>query len=257
MNVLNIYNPFGAPVYFVETAASTMDISRQLALTGEVHGTVIMADFQESGRGRVRGRSWEMDRGNLPFTVLLRFPQIEDIPAALTLRTGLAVSYAIEDFAVSLKGSVMVKWPNDIMIDSKKTAGILCEAGGGNVHVGIGINFSQKEFPAHLKDKAASIALAAAGDFSQDDRFNLLEKILVQLYSELTAVQDGNTWKIRLEERLYKNGGQVVFIEGAAGSGREVKGRLTGIGNGGELLIIPDGETAARSFVTGELRCMN
>ena len=269
MTTLKIRNPFNAPVYYEETVASTMDVSRQLASGGEVHGTVITAGFQESGRGRIRDRIWEMERNvNLPFTVLLRYPRIEEIPAALTLRIGLAVSLAIEDFAPSLQGKIEVKWPNDIMIDSKKAVGILCEADDGNVYAGIGINFAQKEFPAHLREKATSIVLAAGRDIAQDERFYLLEKILVRLYVELEsqhalpqtgegyhigAEGGGKDWRARLEQRLYKKNEQVVFMEGAACSGKTVNGRLAGIGGGGELLIVPDGENEALPFISGEL----
>jgi BirA family biotin operon repressor/biotin-[acetyl-CoA-carboxylase] ligase len=231
-----------------------MDLSRRLASDGEPHGTVITADFQEAGRGRGQDRSWQMNRNeNLPFTLLLRYPHSGDIPSALTLRIGLAVSLAVEDFAPSLRGLVMVKWPNDILIGEKKAVGILCEADGGNVHAGIGINVAQKEFPPHLREKATSIALAAGMNIAPDDRFLLLEKILICLFNELEDAKAGESWKNRLEQRLYKNGEQVTFIEGAAGSGMEVKGRLAGIGESGELLITPEGETQSRAFVTGEL----
>jgi BirA family biotin operon repressor/biotin-[acetyl-CoA-carboxylase] ligase len=248
---MKIANPFNAPVYHEESVSSTMDISRSLAAQGSPHGTVVAADFQEAGRGRIHGRAWRMEKElSLPFTVLLRYNRIEDIPAALTLRAGLAVSLAIEDFAPVLHGKVQVKWPNDIIIDAKKAAGILCE-GDGTVHVGIGINFAQKEFPAELREKAVSIALAAKSDYTPEQRFVLLEKILSRLYEELQGAED---WKNRLEERLYKIDEQVLFIEGAAESGKEIRGRLTGIGEGGELLITAEGETEARAFVTGELR---
>jgi len=257
MTSLKICNPFNAPVYYEETVSSTMDVSRNLARENSPHGSVILADFQEAGRGRKQDRRWEMERGaNLSFTILLRFSGLEDIPPALTLRAGLAVCLAIEDFAPSLQGSCLVKWPNDIMIkpirgkDYKKAVGILCEADGGNVHLGIGINTAQKEFPSHLMDKAISIALAADMDISQKERYMLLEKILLRLYDELSAA---NNWKPRLEQKLYKKGEQVLFIEGAAGSGKEIKGLLTGITDIGELLIIPNGEGQARSFITGEL----
>jgi len=262
---LRIRNPFNAPVYYEETVSSTMDVSRKLAREnppcgtpyGAPHGTVILADFQEAGRGRKQERRWEMERGeNLSFTILLKFSGIEDIPPALTLRAGLAVCLAIEDFAPCLKDSCLVKWPNDILIKPlhgesfKKAVGILCEADGGDVHLGIGVNAAQKEFPPHLRDKAVSIALAADRDISQDERYALLEKILSRLYNELSVA---NNWKPRLEQRLYKKDEQVLFIEGAAGSGKEVKGRLAGITDIGELLIVPDGETQARPFITGEL----
>jgi len=255
MTILKISNPFNAPVYHEETVTSTMDISRRLASDGEPHGTVITADFQEAGRGRIRDRNWRMEeKSGLPFTILLRYLRAEEIPSALTLRVGLAVSLAIEDFAPSMKGKVMVKWPNDIMIHSKKVSGILCEADGGTVHIGIGINFSQKEFPASIREKATSIALASGIDLTPVERFSLIEKILARLFDELEEVKlDDEKWKSRLERRLYKKDENVVFIEGAAGSGREVKGRLAGITGSGELLIIPNGEIRPRSFITGEL----
>jgi len=267
MTSLRIRNPFNAPVYCEETVSSTMDVSRKLARENLPHGTVILADFQEAGRGRKQDRRWEMERGaNLSFTILLRFSAIEDIPPALTLRAGLAVCLAIEDFAPCLKGSCLVKWPNDILIKPvrgegfKKAVGILCEADGGNVHLGIGINAAQKEFPSHLREKAISIALAAERDISQDERYALLEKILSRLYSELSAAHNGEeensankNLKMRLEQKLYKKDEQVLFIEGAADSGKEVKGRLAGITESGELLIVPNGEENEKSFVAGEL----
>jgi len=274
MTVLKIRNPFNAPVYHEETVSSTMDISRKLAREDSPHGTVILADFQENGRGRKQNRHWEMKRGeNLSFTILLKFSGIEEIPSALTLRAGLAVSFAIEDFAPCLKGSCFIKWPNDILIKSvrgdknrgdnsgegyKKAVGILCEADGGNVHLGIGINVAQKEFPPHLREKAVSIALAAEKDISQEERYVLLEKILLRLYDELNAAKNteaeiSSRWKPRLEQRLYKKDEQITFIEGAADSGKKVKGKLVGISDIGELLIVPNGEEKARPFITGEL----
>jgi len=258
MTTLKIRNAFNAPVYREETVSSTMDVSHRLASLGEPHGTVIVADFQETGRGRGQDRSWQMNRGeNLPFTLLLRYPRIEDIPPALTLRVGLAVSLAIEDFAPSLFSKVKVKWPNDIMIDDKKNVGILCEADGGNVHAGIGINVAQKTFPAHLREKATSIALASGADIAGEERFILLEKILARLFNEFNEPENSADWKPRLEQRLYKNGEQVVFFEGEADSGKETKGIIAGIGESGELLITPDGKTHPRSFITGELKFFN
>lgn len=253
MRSLAICNPFDAPVFYEETVGSTMDIARVLADRGEAHGTVIAAGFQEAGRGRMRERAWNMEREtSLPFTVLLRYPCIEAIPSALSLRTGLALALAIEDFAPVLAGMVMIKWPNDIMIGEKKAAGILTEASGGLAFIGIGVNVAQTEFPAFLSGKATSVALAAGIPIAHDGRFSLLEKILACLRGEIEG--PAADWQGRLERRLYKRGEAVCFAEGAAGSPRLVEGRLAGIGPLGELLITPNGENCERSFVTGELR---
>ena len=257
MQRLSIDNPFNAPVYHEETVGSTMEVSRHLALRGEVHGTVITADSQEAGRGRIRGRSWSAEKGcTLPFTILLRYPRIEDIPQALTLRAGLAVALAVEEFAPGLAGQVMVKWPNDIMIvnapGAKKLVGILAEADGSVVHIGIGVNVAQRQFPEFLRDKATSISLAENREIAAGERFVLLEKILACLYRELEAAgENGADWKSRIEARLYRKGEQVSFAKGAADSGNIVNGMLAGIGSGGELLIM--GDHGLGAFLTGEL----
>jgi BirA family biotin operon repressor/biotin-[acetyl-CoA-carboxylase] ligase len=269
MKQLNVRNPFNAPVYYEDTVASTMEVSRILARQGEPHGVVITAGSQDSGRGRVRGRSWDVEEGaSLPFTILLRYPRIEDIPAALTLRTGLAAALAIEDFAPALAGKVLIKWPNDIIIlkddaakaqaakaQAAKAAGILTEADGGNVHIGIGVNVAQKRFAGSLGKKAISIALAADREITGEERFVLLEKILMRLHGGLETADGGTDWRERIEARLFKKGEQVSFAEGAADSGKIVTGILSGIGPGGELQITPaggmEGETC--SFIAGEL----
>jgi BirA family biotin operon repressor/biotin-[acetyl-CoA-carboxylase] ligase len=266
-----------------------MDEGRRLAAAGSLHGTAICAGYQEAGRGRIRERPWNMDRGrNLACTVLLRFGAPGDIPPALTLRTGLAVLPAIAGLVPALADRLLVKWPNDIMIripgsaggacreTARKVAGILTEGDGGVIYTGIGVNIAQREFPPAYRDRATSLALAAEtalpggaaahfrGDatpspedaalpepFPPGFSFRLLEGILFHLHAELTG---GNGWRRRLEERLYRRGGEVTFIDGAAGSKNAVRGRLTGIGPGGELLIVPRGEETPRPFITGELQ---
>jgi BirA family biotin operon repressor/biotin-[acetyl-CoA-carboxylase] ligase len=264
MRNLSLANPFGAPVYWAETVSSTMDEARRLAGEGAAHGAVIAADFQEAGRGRIRGRPWLGGAGESLFaTIILRYPGIAAIPRALTLRTGLALAAAIEDFAPALTGRTLVKWPNDIMISSGKAqatgkaAGILTEGDGKTVYIGFGMNVAQTGFPGELARKAVSIAMALAPALVPESRFVLLEKILARLHGELEGPADGppgaGDWRAGLEARLYMRGRPVRFIEGAAGSGRVVEGILTGIGKDGELLIQPPGASEPLAFVTGEL----
>ncbi|MDR2103889.1 MAG: biotin--[acetyl-CoA-carboxylase] ligase, partial [Treponema sp.] len=75
MKKISLVTPFFAPIYHRETTSSTMSDARLLAVRGEPHGTVVMADVQEEGRGRIRGRLWVSGRGeSLLFTILLRYP---------------------------------------------------------------------------------------------------------------------------------------------------------------------------------------
>ena len=273
MKILNINNPFNAPVYHEEIVSSTSDVSRSLAGEGKPHGTVITADFQEAGRGRA-ARPWTSDPGkNLLFTVLLRYGDSSSIPKALTLRTGLAVSLAIEDLVPSLFNQVSVKWPNDIMIGDRKTAGILTEWDGTTAYIGVGVNVSQRDFPGEYKTKAGSI-IQAFPDLGENTRFVLLEDILSRFYAEIeTPGSDASRearswreiwrehrrevwrdrWRERLEERLYKRGETVSFLPGAADSGNAIEGTLSGLGPEGELLIIPVGEEKERAYTSGEL----
>jgi BirA family biotin operon repressor/biotin-[acetyl-CoA-carboxylase] ligase len=265
MKLLNVSNPFGAPVYHEETVSSTMDAARVLKKNGALHGTVISADFQESGRGR-QNRPWKTDRGtNLIFTIILDFSGLASIPKALTLKTGLALSLGIEDFAPALKGAVAIKWPNDVMLLSgktgtaKKTAGILAEAQGNAVYVGVGVNLGQRDFPPEYSSKAGSILLAleeAGAAFeipAGEARFVLLEKFLSRFRARLEE-EDKEAWRRDLENRLYRRGEEVGFAEGTADSGKILEGRLEGIGKEGELLIALGGENEARAYFNGELR---
>ena len=251
MKVLPIENPFGAPIYHEEAVSSTFDVARFLAGQGLPHGTVICADFQEAGRGRLT-RPWAADRGkNLLFTILLHYKDFSSVPKALTLRAGLAVSLAIEDLIPALKGQVQIKWPNDVMVGTRKVAGILAEGDGNIMFIGMGVNVGQEEFPEEYRSKAVSLIQVFPG-LNGDARLILLEKILMRLHREIEKPQ--GHWRESLLGRLYKKGEMVTFVEGTAESTCLVEGILSGIGSGGELLIIPKGEEKERAFVNGELR---
>jgi BirA family biotin operon repressor/biotin-[acetyl-CoA-carboxylase] ligase len=258
MTEISIDNPFAAPVFYLESAASTMIEARAMAARGARHGAVVVADLQEAGRGRVAGRRWEAEKGqNLLFTLLLRYADIASIPTALTLRTSLALLQAIEHLAPALRGGLRIKWPNDVMLPVKgayrKTAGILAEGDGHWVYVGVGVNVHQTLFPEGIRNKAGSIALAlgdGAAELPGSARFDLLAAFLAFLHAGVEGASPA-PWREQLEERLHMKGSPVRFFAGAADAGRAVEGLIAGVGVGGELLLRT--EHGIEAFVTGEL----
>jgi BirA family biotin operon repressor/biotin-[acetyl-CoA-carboxylase] ligase len=126
---------------------STNSEARRLADAGDAGSIWIVADRQTAGRGR-RGRVWQTQPGNLATTLLLR-PQ-GTLVAQLSFAAALAVSDMVTTFAPD--AAIAVKWPNDVLAEGRKIAGILLEAGSGWLGVGMGVNLAAApegtEFPA-------------------------------------------------------------------------------------------------------------
>jgi BirA family biotin operon repressor/biotin-[acetyl-CoA-carboxylase] ligase len=140
--------PPGLGLRVHEILDSTNEEARRLARAGERGPLWIVAREQNAGRGR-RGRSWVSQRGNLFASLLTRAPA--HCAAQLAFAAGLAVGETVAGFAPSAETSL--KWPNDVLLDGKKVAGILLEGLGGDaLAIGIGINLShcpdETEFPA-------------------------------------------------------------------------------------------------------------
>ncbi len=148
-----------------ETVGSTNDEVRILAQAGAAEGLILLAERQTDGRGR-RGAAWFSPVGeSLAFSILVRPTEPKALWPRLALAAGLSVSEAIETFGLQ----VAIKWPNDVWIGSRKTAGILVEAGPDFVVVGIGLNVNTTGFPPEVSEIATSLRLEAARDFSRSE----------------------------------------------------------------------------------------
>ena len=135
--------PSGYRVYAYDEVGSTNDLARRLAEEGEPEGAVVLARAQTAGRGR-HGRIWSSPAGNLYVSVLLRPGRGLGETSALSLVSGLALADALAELGAD--GSrLKLKWPNDVLIDGAKVAGLLLESGGAGstaawVVVGSGVN---------------------------------------------------------------------------------------------------------------------
>ncbi len=147
----------GAERLELEECASTNDLALVHARAGAAHGTVITADRQSAGRGRL-GRTWASPPGsNLYLSMIVRSPRPLAELAPLTLALGIGVVDAVRAEGVA----AALKWPNDVLVATRKLAGILCEvAGDGCVVAGIGVNVNVRaaDLPAEVAARATSIA---------------------------------------------------------------------------------------------------
>jgi len=146
-----------------ETGSTNADLAKRLS-GGEYlpEGRWLVADRQTAGKGRL-GRVWDDGAGNFMGSTVVRIAPADPAPATLALLTGLAVHEALSTF---VSEGLQLKWPNDLLLDDGKVAGILLEMVSGVVIVGIGVNL------AHAPDVPGRkvVALSDCGkDVSRDD----------------------------------------------------------------------------------------
>ncbi len=152
----------GNRVIFRHEVNSTNSLAMALARNDEPHGTVVVADRQTGGRGRM-GRSWESPAGvNIYMSVILRPRVHPEIATQIPILSVIAVSRALERFEPTLKYGI--KWPNDLYIESKKLSGILCEMRTGRVGVhylvaGIGVNVNMTGMDDSISETATSLCI--------------------------------------------------------------------------------------------------
>jgi len=149
-----------------ETLGSTMQEAARMAAAGCPYGTAVIADEQTAGQGR-HGHSWHSERGaGLYVSVVLRLSLPPNSLPALTLALGLACAEAI---ARVCGLSPDLRWPNDVMIDGRKVAGILVQLADSVATAGIGVNVNHAAFPPELAVQATSLRQAAGATQSRED----------------------------------------------------------------------------------------
>lgn len=183
--------PIGGRLEIHGEIGSTNDRARELALAGEGHGSIVLAEQQSKGRGRF-GRSFHSPRGSgVYMSVLLRPELAAERAVLLTSMAAVAVARAIEEAAGVEAG---IKWVNDVYIGPRKACGILCEAGmdfeSGQLQyvvMGIGVNVGFMDFPEELRDIATSLSNECGRELS---RSRFAAGIINQLNRLYPGLQD-------------------------------------------------------------------
>ena len=219
------------------STTSTMTEASRLAAEGCDSGTVVLADEQTAGQGRY-ARPWHSEAGSgLYVSVVLRPTLAPNELPILTLALGLATVDSIQkttDIVCDLR------WPNDVLIQSKKSAGILTQMEGSAIIAGIGINVNQSSFPDQLTPIATSLRIASAGRAHSRER--LLAELIsnVDRYSALLETQ-GRRPILELFSRAssYVSGRRVEVDLGAGA----VRGTTAGLNESGFLMLRRDDGT--------------
>lgn len=228
----------GGRVFCYDSIDSTNEEAKRRALAGAPSGSVFVAEQQTGGKGRL-GRSWASPAGTgLWFSVLLR-PGILPLRISVTtLLAGLAVGRAVR----SLTGcEAKIKWPNDIVIGSRKVCGILTEMTAEIdrvefVVVGIGVNVNNTAFPEAIREKATSLRLESG---TAVRRIALLQNILLQFETLLkrNAESDPAFWE-EYKACCVSLGHRVGFTR----RGVPARGTAVDVSPRGELIVLlPDG----------------
>lgn len=205
----------GRELKFYKEIDSTNTTLKRLASEGAPEGTVIVADCQNAGRGRL-GRSWASASGKgIWMSVLLRPALRPSDVQTLTLAASVAVCRALESFKIP---GVGIKWPNDILIGGKKVCGILAELSAEAervtwVIIGIGLNVNHMagDFPPELSTTATSLRLGLDSNKPLDcsslasEIINRLEEVYESYLKEGSAwvAKEWKRWNLTLGKRVY------------------------------------------------------
>ncbi|WP_062198223.1 biotin--[acetyl-CoA-carboxylase] ligase [Massilibacterium senegalense] len=171
---------FGQIVYAYESITSTQEVAKQLSVEGAKEGTIVVAEEQTKGRGRMN-RPWNSKKSDGIYFSLILKPKIsiQEAPQ-LTLLAAVGIVRAIKKVTDL---DCHIKWPNDVLLNGRKLVGILTElqAEADQIHsvmIGIGINVNQKRFPKELEKIATSLYLQMN---KKIERVQVLQAVLEEL----------------------------------------------------------------------------
>jgi BirA family biotin operon repressor/biotin-[acetyl-CoA-carboxylase] ligase len=227
----------GRRIYAYEEITSTNDIAQDLALKGEQEGSVVFAESQIKGRGRLQRNWFSPKRKGLWFSLILRPQLAPNYIPLITAMSAVAVAKAISSYTGL---TTWIKWPNDIYINGKKAGGILTEITTDIdairfVILGIGINVNIDNFNNELEKKATSLRIEGKQNYS---RVELAKKILISLehyYSLLTDKKWDeiiNEWK----SLSFVLGKRVSLVY----NGEHIEGQAMGLDEYGALILRMD-----------------
>jgi len=234
----------GQEIVYYQVIGSTNEVAKELARLGASEGTLVIAEEQTAGKGRL-GRSWLAPPGSSLLMSLILHPSLTtpQLPR-LTMASSLAVAYAIEE-TCSL--SVHFKWPNDILLRGKKAGGILTETSVSGeildyavIGIGLNVNLDVHQIP-EIAQTATSLSMELCREVS---RLELLQALLKSIEREYRLLQEGESPGDRWEARL-NSLGRRVMVDTPWG---QESGQAEGVDANGALILRRDDGT--KTYIT-------
>ena len=226
----------GKVIHYVETVDSTQKVAHQLAQEGYPEGTIVIAEEQKYGRGRLM-RQWHSPKASGVWMSVILRPNLPPFKAPqFTLITAAAVAQAIAD---TCHVKPEIKWPNDILLNGKKVTGILTELQAESdkinaiiIGIGMNVNHTAEDFPENLRSTATSLAIATG---KKQMRAQIVQAILERLeaYYQLYLEKGFAPLKL-LWENFEVSIGKKIVAHTIAGS---ISGTARGISEDGILKL--------------------
>jgi BirA family biotin operon repressor/biotin-[acetyl-CoA-carboxylase] ligase len=230
-------------IRWFDSVTSTMDVAAALAAAGTVHGVVVAARQQTAGRGR-RGATWESPPGAGLYFSFIAKPSAASALTLITLAAGVGVRDGVAE-ATGLAADL--KWPNDVVVNRRKLAGILAEGHAiGTPHqavvIGVGVNLQPAAYPPDVSARATSLE----GELGRPlDRDAVLDAILRALWRRLATLDEKpddilQAWRAAAPSAV----GTRVEWDGRHGT-------TTGVDETGALLV--NTSTGIERIIAGEI----
>ncbi|WP_054957613.1 biotin--[acetyl-CoA-carboxylase] ligase [Paenibacillus dakarensis] len=241
---------FGQRIEVLPSTVSTQEDARKLAEAGAPEGTVVLAEEQTGGRGRMGKKFYSPFGKGIWMSLVLRPTQPLHLTQQLTLLTGVAVRRAI------LKATGVdtgIKWPNDLLIDGKKVCGILLESATEDdtvryciAGIGISVNLREDDYPDDLKQVASSLRMASGSNLNRNELIcSILDELetLYDLYNDQGFEPIASLWEsasVTLDREVSVHSSMGVLTGVAAGL--HPSGALLVKNNTGELIPVFSGD---------------
>lgn len=242
-------NFLGKNCHFLEEIDSTNLYAKKLIYENAPNGTIIVSNFQTKGKGRFE-KTWLSEKNVGIYLSLILNPKITIIHANnISLISGIALCRILSLYDINPK----IKWPNDIILNNKKVAGILTEIISeievvNNIILGIGINVNNKSFDKSIKEKATSLYLELGKKL---DRRTIIQQFLNEFEKMYTEFIQNLDFKIFLEEykNLCINLNQNVKLKYKE---KEISGKVIDVTEYGALIFLSE-ENEQIQIVSGEV----